>query len=244
MCAISLTSLRIPMWREVHFLLLIMIICVPSKMLFICLLFFVSEWGASLVWLVILDLGTQRLLQSSGFRLGCLPRTPLEATAATGLGSFLAHSTAAVTAFRSFLLGFSDPQRIIFRSPAHPLFTCFPLKHLGHHVAHLTVMKFNQEDQLKNYRSLPPWTIEPFKERSTRGSKVFGPRVKKQYSILGFQCGSPKQADVQGAPGDWGERKKRYRTGARRAGRSRKRRERPCPQLAPTRSCLRERGAA
>lgn len=28
---------------EVHFLLLIMIICVPSKMLFIYLLFFVSE---------------------------------------------------------------------------------------------------------------------------------------------------------------------------------------------------------
>lgn len=84
MCAISLTSLRIPMWREVHFLLLIMIMCVPSKMLFICLLFFVSEWGASLVWLVILDLGTRRLLWSSGLRLGCLPRTPLEATAAMG----------------------------------------------------------------------------------------------------------------------------------------------------------------
>lgn len=42
------------------------------------------------MWLVILDLGTQRLLQSSGFKLGCLPTTPLEATAATGLGSFLA----------------------------------------------------------------------------------------------------------------------------------------------------------
>ena len=47
-----------------HFLLTI-IICVPSKLLLICLLLFGSELGTSLMYLVILGFCVQSLLRSS-----------------------------------------------------------------------------------------------------------------------------------------------------------------------------------
>ena len=59
-----------------HFLFVI--ICVPSTLLFICLLLFDYELGASLVHLVTLGFCTQSLLRSSELRVGCPPETPLK----------------------------------------------------------------------------------------------------------------------------------------------------------------------